>query len=81
MSTENGVTNKIIDFDFIYFAILNPTLKFLDQDRRRGCMLFSVTRTAFSQCIKMCNVICHHLSWHRTAPCALDSAQVGLAAH
>ena len=64
----------------IFLSILKPILKFLYHNGKHGCVFFAVHRTVFSQYIKVHKLICHHLSWHCTAPHALVSAQIGLIA-
>ena len=65
MSTENRLANMNWWF---FLALLKHILKFLYQNRKHGCMFFTVQRTVFSLYIKMHNIIGHKLSWHCTVP-------------
>lgn len=66
----NGVANmqKKKKKKMIFLAVLNPVIKFLNQNRKCGCIFFSVHRTVFSQSIKMHKIIFHKLSQHSTVP-------------
>lgn len=77
MSTENGGANTSKNM-MCFLAILKLILKFYYNKGKYGCIFFSVHRTMFSQCIKMCKVFCHNWIWHCTAlhsPHILVSAQ------
>ena len=70
MSTKNWVAN-INWFFFFFFSILKPILKFLYHSRKHGCIIFTLLRIMFSQCVLMHKIICYNLSKHCTvhSPC------------
>ena len=61
MLPENGFTNIQKKKDF-FFEFSNSILKFLHQNLSMAAYFFTVHGTAFSQHIKMYEIICHYLS-------------------
>jgi len=61
MLTGNRVANQQQQ-KIIFLAILKPILKYLYKNRKHGCVFSTVSRTAFSQSVKIYKLICHNLS-------------------
>ena len=63
---------------FFFLATLKPILKSPYQNRKHGCIFFSVHGTVFRQCIKMHTIICHNLriTWFCVLACPLFKHQL-----